>query len=128
MKNCIILLLCFSSISNVKSQNFAKGKKIYEIKCLSCHQADGGGVPNMNAPLDGATNVIGNNISRIYQIIKDGYNERIALDGYFYSNAMTPNPDLKDQDIVEVINYIRNAWSNKAGTISLSQLKQQKKK
>lgn len=128
MKNCIILLLCFSSISNVKSQNFAKGKKIYEIKCLSCHQADGGGVPNMNAPLDGATNVIGNNISRIYQIIKNGYNERIALDGYFYSNAMTPNPDLKDQDIVEVINYIRNAWSNKAGTISLSQLKQQKKK
>lgn len=128
MKNCIILLLCFSSISNVKSQNFAKGKKIYEIKCLSCHQADGGGVPNMNAPLDGATNVIGNNISRIYQIIKNGYNERIALDGYYYSNAMTPNPDLKDQDIVEVINYIRNAWSNKAGTISLSQLKQQKKK
>lgn len=128
MKNCIILLLCFSSISNVKSQNFAKGKKIYEIKCLSCHQADGGGVPNMNAPLDGATNVIGNNISRIYQIIKNGYNERIALDGNYYSNAMTPNPDLKDQDIVEVINYIRNAWSNKAGTISLSQLKQQKKK
>ena len=31
------------------AQNMQKGKKIYETRCLACHQADGGGVPNMGA-------------------------------------------------------------------------------
>jgi mono/diheme cytochrome c family protein len=103
------------------------GKKIYETRCLACHQADGGGVPNMNAPLDGSSNVVGNNIDRLVKIIRNGYNERVALDGYYYSNAMTANPDLKDQDIADVLSYIRNNWSNKASKITLAQVQQVKK-
>ena len=106
----------------------ANGKKIYELRCLVCHQADGGGVPNMNAPLDGASNVVGNDIARMVKIIRNGYNERVALDGFYYSNAMTANPDLKDTDIADVISYIRNSWSNKASKVTLAQVQKVKKK
>ena len=111
--------------SKTVAQNLVNGKKIYETRCLVCHQADGGGVPNMNAPLDGATNVVGNDIARMVKIIKKGYNERVALDGSYYSNAMTPNPDLTDAAIADVLSYIRNSWSNKASMVTIAQVKKQ---
>lgn len=124
---CLIGLALFSS-EKLAAQNMANGKKIYELRCLVCHQADGGGVPNMNAPLDGASNVVGNDIARMVKIIRNGYNERVALDGFYYSNAMTANPDLKDTDIADVISYIRNSWSNKASKVTLAQVQKVKKK
>jgi mono/diheme cytochrome c family protein len=124
---CFIGLLTFSA-EKATAQNMANGKKIYETRCLVCHQADGGGVPNMNAPLDAASNVVGNDIARLVKIIRNGYNERIALDGYYYSNAMTANPDLKDTDIADVLSYIRNSWTNKASKVTLAQVQKVKKK
>ena len=122
-----LLLLIFSG-STLFAQNMANGKKVYETRCLVCHQADGGGVPNMNAPLDGSSNVVGNDIARLVKIIRNGYNERVALDGYYYSNAMTANPDLKDAAIADVLTYIRNSWSNKASVVTIAQVQKVKKK
>ena len=130
MKTIHIFFFVFSLfvVNLTSAQNLSNGKKIYETRCLVCHQADGGGVPNMNAPLDGASNVVGNDIARMVKIIRGGYNERVALDGYYYSNAMTANPDMKDQDIADVLSYIRNAWSNKASKVTLAQVQKVKKK
>ena len=105
------------------AQNKMNGKKIYETRCLVCHQSDGGGVPNMNPPLDGATNVNGKDIARLVSIIRNGYDERIALDGMYYNNAMTANPDLNEQAIADVLTYIRTSWSNKAGLVNTNQVK-----
>jgi len=105
------------------AQNTINGKKIYETRCLVCHQSDGGGVPNMNPPLDGASNVNGKDIARLVKIIRNGYDERIALDGMYYNNAMTANPDLKEDAIADVLTYIRTSWSNKAGVVTTNQVK-----
>jgi mono/diheme cytochrome c family protein len=126
--NVFFFVLGLFVVNTISAQNMSNGKKIYETRCLVCHQADGGGVPNMNAPLDGASNVVGNDIARMVKIIRGGYNERVALDGYYYSNAMTANPDLKDQDIADVLSYIRNSWSNKASKVTLAQVQKVKKK
>jgi len=105
------------------AQNKINGKKIFETRCLVCHQSDGGGVPNMNPPLDGATNVNGKDIARLVKIIRNGYDERIALDGMYYNNAMTANPDLKEDAIADVLTYIRTSWSNKGGVVTTNQVK-----
>lgn len=125
---CFIISAFFLVGLTAHAQNMQKGKKIYEAKCLACHQADGGGVPNMNAPLDGASNVVGKDIARLVRIIRYGYNERVALDGFYYSNAMTASPDLKDNEIADLLTYIRNSWSNKAPAITLAQVQAVKKK
>jgi mono/diheme cytochrome c family protein len=77
----------------------------------------------MNPPLDGASNVNGKDIARLVKIIRNGYDERIALDGMYYNNAMTANPDLKEDAIADVLTYIRTSWSNKASAITISQVK-----
>ena len=118
------LFICFSIIAVAgNTQNKINGKKIYETRCLVCHQSDGGGVPNMNPPLDGASNVNGKDIARLVKIIRNGYDERIALDGMYYNNAMTANPDLKEDAIADVLTYIRTSWSNKASAVTISQVK-----
>ena len=118
------LFICFSIIAVAgNAQNKINGKKIYETRCLVCHQSDGGGVPNMNPPLDGASNVNGKDIARLVKIIRNGYDERIALDGMYYNNAMTANPDLKEDAIADVLTYIRTSWSNKASAVTISQVK-----
>ncbi len=130
MKIVSVVIGCFLLMISLQgnSQNKVNGKKIYETRCLVCHQADGGGVPNMNAPLDGSSNLVGNDIARLVKIIRYGYNERIALDGYYYTNAMTANPDFKDADIADVLSYVRNSWSNKAANITVLQVQQAKRK
>jgi mono/diheme cytochrome c family protein len=118
------LLFCFLILAQWgNAQNKINGKKIYETRCLVCHQSDGGGVPNMNPPLDGATNVNGKDIARLVKIIRNGYDERIALDGMYYNNAMTANPDLQEEAIADVLTYIRTSWSNKAGVVTANQVK-----
>ena len=107
----------------VQAQNLINGKKIFETRCLVCHQSDGGGVPNMNPPLDGSSNVNGKDIARLVKIIQNGYDERVALDGQYYNNAMTAMPDLKEAAIADVLSYIRNSWSNKAGLVSIAVVK-----
>jgi len=123
----LIMFALFYGV-HADAQNMQKGKKIYEAKCLACHQADGGGVPNMNAPLDAASNVVGKDIARLVRIIRYGYNERIALDGFYYSNAMTANPDLKDNELADLLTYVRNSWSNKASVVTIAQVQAAKKK
>lgn len=125
----VFFLLFFSN--NLQAQNISNGKKIYETKCLVCHQSDGGGVPNMNAPLDASSNVVGNDIARLVKIIKYGFNERVELDGLYYSNSMTANSDLSTAQIADVLTYIRGSWSNKASRVTIPQVQlaiQQSKK
>ena len=57
------------------------------------------------------------------KIIRNGYDEIIALDGMYYNNAMTANPDLKEDAIADVLTYIRTSWSNKAGAVTTNQVK-----
>lgn len=102
----------------------ARGKTIYLQRCMVCHQADGGGVPKLNAPLDASSTVNGSDIAKLVKYIVKGLNDRIEIDGEFYANAMPAAADLKDQQIADVLTFIRSNWSNKAGPVTLTQVKQ----
>jgi mono/diheme cytochrome c family protein len=100
-----------------------RGKLIYLQQCLACHQVDGGGVPHLNAPLDAATQVVNNNKERLIRIVLKGMSESVELDGEYYSNKMAPHSDLTDQQISDVLTYVRNSWSNKASAVTPAEVK-----
>jgi mono/diheme cytochrome c family protein len=100
-----------------------RGKLVYLKQCLACHQMDGGGVPHLNAPLDGATQVVNNNKERLIRIVLKGMTESVELDGEYYSNKMAPHSDLTDQEISDVLTYVRNSWANKASAITPAEVK-----
>lgn len=100
-----------------------RGKTIYLQRCMACHQADGGGVPRLNPPLDAASKVKGNDKVYLVRVIIKGMTERVELDGEYYDNNMSANPDLTDMQITDVLNYIRNSWSNKANAVTVAEVK-----
>jgi mono/diheme cytochrome c family protein len=110
--------------NKLAAASIARGKTVYLQRCMVCHQADGGGVPKLNAPLDASTAVNGTDISKLVKYIVKGLNDRIEIDGEFYANAMPAAADLNDQQIADVLTFIRSNWSNKAGPVTLTQVKQ----
>lgn len=100
-----------------------RGKTIYLQRCMACHQVDGSGVPRLNPPLDGASTVKGNDKLKLVRIIIKGMTERVEIDGEYYDNNMSANPDLTDTQIADVLNYIRNSWGNKASLVTAVEVK-----
>jgi mono/diheme cytochrome c family protein len=99
-----------------------RGKAIYEQSCLPCHQADAGGVPGMNPPLRKSPYVQGAP-ARLIGIVLQGLNDGVEIDGDTYSNPMPPfGAALKDQDIADVLSYVRSHFGNKAGAITTPQV------
>jgi mono/diheme cytochrome c family protein len=125
----VVVMIFFASASAQTNNKLvvasaARGKTVYLQRCMVCHQADGGGVPKLNAPLDASTAVNGSDIAKLVKYIVKGLNDRIEIDGEFYANAMPAANDLKDQQIADVLTFVRSNWSNKAGPVTLTQVKQ----
>ncbi|MBZ4192608.1 c-type cytochrome [Niabella beijingensis] len=100
-----------------------RGKLVYQKFCLSCHQPDGGGVPNLNPPLVGTSNILGKK-SRLVKIVKNGLQEHVEIDGEYYSNNMPPFKMLTDQQIADVLTYIRKSFGNNAAAVLKSEVTQ----
>ena len=105
------------------SASVERGRIVYLKQCLSCHQVDGGGVPHLNAPLDGATAVVGKDKAKIINIVLKGMADRVEIDGEYYSNSMASHKDLTNQQIADVLTYIRNSWNNKASAVTAAEVK-----
>lgn len=98
------------------------GKKIYTKYCLSCHQADGSGVPKMNPPLIKTTWVLGNK-QKLIEVLLKGMNQKIEIDDEEYENVMASHAFLKDQEIADVLTYVRKSFGNKATAVTAAEVK-----
>ncbi|ASZ13217.1 cytochrome c [Chitinophaga pendula] len=101
--------------------SIARGKVVYQKSCIACHQVDGSGVPRLNPPLIKTQYVLGEP-NRLIKIILNGLNEDVEIDGEYYSNPMPPQPALNDQEVADVLTYIRNSFTNKAPAITPAQV------
>ena len=103
-------------------KSIANGKKIYIKYCISCHQADGGGVPHMTPPLIQTSFVLGDKEKPINIVLKGLKN--VDIDDETYNNPMPAlGSVLKDQQIADVLSYVRNSFGNKASGITAAEVK-----
>jgi len=108
---------------NETQQSALRGKKVYEEYCLSCHQTDGSGVPGLNPPLKKTTYVLGPQ-DKLVKILLNGLEEEIEINGEYYSNPMPAfGPVLTDQQIADVLTYVRSNFGNKATAVPVSKVK-----
>lgn len=98
-----------------------RGKNLYEQNCLACHQADGSGVPGLNPPLTKTKWVLGDK-KQLIAVLLNGMDEEIEIDGEPYHNVMPPLNYLSDQEIADVLTYVRNSFTNKASTVTAAEV------
>ena len=90
------------------------GKKVFVSTCAACHQLNGQGQPNVYPPLAGSEWAMGQE-ERIIRIVLNGLKDPIKVKGYDFNNVMTPLGELlKDEQIANVLSYVRSEWGNTA--------------
>lgn len=99
-----------------RDASIARGERIYGDHCLACHMQDGTGVIQLNPPLVKSKTVQGNK-ARLIRIILEGMNEPVMIDGVVYESPMPGLKYLSDQQIADVLTYIRASFGNAAGAI-----------
>lgn len=97
------------------------GQKIYEQYCLSCHQASGSGVPNLNPPLKQTSWVLGEK-PRLINVLLKGLQD-VDIDDDSYDNAMPAHDFLTDDQIADVLTYVRTHFGNKASAVTTDEVK-----
>ena len=93
-----------------------RGKIVYTTYCMPCHQADGNGVPNLNPPLVKTSYVLGDK-TKLIGIVLNGLNQEIEINGETYNGVMASHDYLTNQEIADVLTYVRNSFGNKASLI-----------
>ncbi|HEU4779408.1 MAG TPA: cytochrome c [Steroidobacteraceae bacterium] len=97
------------------------GQRLYARHCLSCHQADGGGVPNMQPPIAGGTWVQGDARALALFVMSGGFDSASRKDSDV-GNVMPPFRQLADADLAGILTYIREKFGNGASPVSAAEV------
>ena len=99
-----------SSSSPELSASIEKGKSIYTNYCAACHLTSGKGIPNAFPPLDNS-DWFREKREESISAVKHGLKGEIKVNGKKYNSVML-DLGLSDEEVVNVMNYIMNSWSN----------------
>src|SRR6266566_5936844 len=104
---------------------FRKGQKVFETYCQVCHQSTGLGAPNQFPPLAGSEWVLAKEPGRVIRIVLHGLQGPVTVNGrQFNSSGMPPWKDtLTDEEIADVLTYIRQEWGNNASSVTAERVK-----
>ncbi|MBC5815040.1 MAG: cytochrome b N-terminal domain-containing protein [Candidatus Eremiobacteraeota bacterium] len=95
------------------------GAKVYAANCTTCHGAAGAGVPGAFSPLAGNPFVTGDK-NKVIKVVAKGLHGQVSVKGLTYNGQMPAwSGTLSDQDITDVVNYIRNSWGNNAPPVTM---------
>jgi len=100
-----------------------RGKAIYNLTCIACHQPEGQGVPAAFPPLDGSEWATGDPSVPI-RIVIAGLQGPVKVAGQDFNSIMPPHVDLDDQKISDVLTLVRQSWSNDAAPVTPDQVKE----
>ncbi|MFV8335624.1 c-type cytochrome [Flavobacterium sp. RSP29] len=124
----VLFILAFTLQSF--NQNFdlkasiVRGKTIYNTQCASCHMEEGNGIEGVFPTLVKSDYFADKN--RLIKVVTTGLRGPIVVNSVNYDGEM-PAIDLTDEQVADVLNYVRNSWGNEAKAVLPSEIQQAKK-
>jgi mono/diheme cytochrome c family protein len=122
------------NISLLKKQ-FPKGVQVFQNICKTCHGDDGNGLPSLAPPLNQSSWVVGDK-RKLIAIALYGLTGPVTVNNKTYKApeisgempGMINNDELGEEDIAQVLSFIRKNWSNKANAVSAAEVIKVKQK
>jgi mono/diheme cytochrome c family protein len=112
----------FKRQSIEQSEKQLSGRAVYEKYCLTCHQSNGSGVPGMHPPL-GPGSWVGKEPKDLIKILMEGLSGKIEVNDEVYKDNMPSQSKLTDDEIVEVLTYIRSNFGNNYKSVTPEMVK-----
>ena len=104
-----------------KNLQAEKGKRVYLQTCFACHQATGEGLPGVFPPLAKSDYLMADKERSIRGVMK-GQSGSMTVNGKQF-NGLMPPVMLTDEQIADVLTYIRNSWGNEGDAVTLEDVK-----
>lgn len=131
----IITLLTIATISLMAFQktnqkfdltaSIERGKEVYNSQCITCHMEKGEGIEGAFPPLAKSDYLMADKKRAVKQIL-EGASGEMVVNGVTYNGEM-PAIDLTDEQVSDVLNYVRNSWGNKGGAVTPNEVKAERK-
>lgn len=103
------------------------GEKLYKGSCVACHELDGSGAPRIYPPLPGNANLQSADPASAIKIVLDGA-ETLTTPRAPNTGSMPPYAGkMSDQEVADVVTYIRNAWGNTAPAVAPAEVAKARK-
>lgn len=102
------------------------GKAVYDKYCLACHLADGSGIAGMFPPL--TPNPYVDDKNKIIDVVLNGMSGKIEVNGETYNNFMVPHSHLSDEELANVISYVRSSFGNELEPVTKEEINAARKK
>ncbi|MBA4150381.1 MAG: cytochrome c [Verrucomicrobia bacterium] len=106
---------------HISKSQMDDGKRVYAKNCVACHQANGEGIPGLFPPL-GPSDYLMADKERSIRILIQGQMGEIVVNGKHYNGAMPPIP-IKDEQMANVLTYIRNSWGNTGAPVTIEEVR-----
>jgi mono/diheme cytochrome c family protein len=97
------------------------GQILYGKHCLSCHQADGRGVRNMQPAIAGGTWVQGDARALALFVMSGGFDSASRKESAV-GNVMPAFSQLSDADLAALLTYVRQKFGNGASAVSAAEV------
>ena len=92
-------------------KSIERGKEVYATYCMSCHMVDGKGTDVF--PPVAKADYLKKPVKTLINIILQGQSGEILVNKKKYDVLMPAQPYLEDEQIADVLNYVRNSLGNK---------------
>jgi mono/diheme cytochrome c family protein len=103
----------------------AVGKALFSANCITCHQANGQGIPGQYPPLVGSEIVLGPALNHTIAIVLKGLQGPVTVEGRPFNNSMQAWEDqYTDQQIASILTYERSDWGNNGAPVTADMVKQ----
>ena len=100
---------------------FPHGQETYRMICAACHQSGGQGVPHVFPPLAGS-DFLKADKARAVAIVLNGLTGPVTVNGETYRSQMPPQRQLSDQQVADVLSYVRTAFGNHLDPIGAAEV------
>ncbi|WP_244830796.1 cytochrome c [Caballeronia sp. TF1N1] len=103
------------------------GARVYTAYCMHCHGVDGRGFAPMLAPLAGNPNVLEKDASSLINVTLNGTGD-LVIQGVPAPYPMPRYaPVLSDQQIADVLTFVRGAWNNNTPAVNVEDVTKMRK-
>lgn len=102
------------------------GQSVYGRTCITCHQANGRGMPNAFPPLENSPFVNGDKATLI-KLVLNGMTGPLTVNGARFNGVMPPwKSQLNDAEVAAVLTYVRGNFSNTSGAVTAAEVATQR--
>jgi nitrite reductase (NO-forming) len=101
-----------------KDIQIAKGKSVYMQTCFVCHQPEGEGIPAQIPPLAKSDYLMADRDNSIRAVLR-GLTGPLVVNGKTYNGTMVPLNYLTDEQVANVLTYVRNSWGNSGDAVAI---------